>query len=387
MQVFLAGLICCMLGCASHAKKNIQSEIDSIAVRFVPDKRMGICKILSKPGKKDTVILTGETTDLQVKQEIIKTLNNQGISLIDSIVILPDTIKNKKYWGLVTLSVINLRSNPDHRAELVSQAILGTPVLVLKNENSWILIQTPDNYIAWTEITSVKLKSRSEMIEWKKAERVIYLENSGWIYTGPGESKVVGDLVAGCIMQKSGELRGYVSVILPDGRKGAVSKKALMSFDTFRNHMFNDADGVLNMASSLVGVPYLWGGTSTKGVDCSGFVQTVYFMNGRILSRDASLQALHGNSVNILQGFDLLRKGDLLFFGSKENSDLHVTHVAIYKGDGEYINASGRVMINSFDSTRANYNSYRRRSLLAARRIIGVDIDPGIVPVMKHPWY
>jgi hypothetical protein len=58
-----------------------------------------------------------------------------------------------------------------------------------------------------------------------------------------------------------------------------------------------------------------------------------------------------------------------------------------YKGDGEYINASGRVMINSFDSTRANYNSYRRRSLLAARRIIGVDIDPGIVPVVKHPWY
>jgi len=222
---------------------------------------------------------------------------------------------------------------------------------------------------------------------WKKAERVIYLENTGWIYTGPGESGIVGDLVAGNIMQKGGESQGYVNVILPDGRNGFVSKKAVMSFDKFRNQLTIDADGVLNMASSLLGVPYLWGGSSTKGVDCSGFVQTVYFMNGRILSRDASLQALHGYPVSLSEGLSSLRRGDLLFFGSKENSDLHVTHVAIYKGDSEYINASGRVIINSLDSTRSNYSSYRRKSLLLARRIIGVDNDQGIVPVMKHLWY
>jgi cell wall-associated NlpC family hydrolase len=365
----------------------MQPVIDSIAARFVPDQRIGICKILSTEGKDGRVILTGETTDLLAKQEVIKTLYNQGISLVDSIIILPDTLKNERFMGLATLSVINLRKEPDHAAELVSQAILGTPVLILKNTNSWILVQTPDNYIAWTEKSSVKMMSRLEMNEWKNAERVIFIENSGWIYDKADDSGIVGDLVAGSILQKTGESTGYVNVILPDGRKGVVLKKAVESLETFRAQVLNNADGVLSRASSLMGVPYLWGGTSAKGVDCSGFVRTVYFMNGLILQRDASLQALHGFQVDISIGYDLLKKGDLLFFGSRVNSKLRVTHVAIYMGDSEYINSSGRVMINSLDSTRTDYNGYRKRSLLLARRIIDVDNDPGIVPIKKHLWY
>jgi cell wall-associated NlpC family hydrolase len=136
-----------------------------------------------------------------------------------------------------------------------------------------------------------------------------------------------------------------------------------------------------------MGLPYLWGGASIKGVDCSGFVQSVFFRNGIILQRDASLQALHGTSVDITAGFDRLKKGDLLFFGSKNNGTLHVTHVAIYIGNKEYINSSGRVMVNSFDSTQANYSSFKYKSLLSAKRIIGVLEDQGIVSVKNHQWY
>jgi len=385
--VLFAGIMLTIIDCTNPVKEDFQSEIDSIAIRFVPDKRMGICKISSREGDDNTLILAGETTNILAKQEIIKTLNSHGISLVDSIIILPDTILNEKFMGLVTVSVINLRKNPDQRAELVSQAILGTPVLVLKNDNSWLLVQTPDNYIAWTEKSSVNLMSRAEMNRWKKADRIIYLDNSGWIYSGPDKSGVVGDIVAGCILEMTGESKGYVNLILPDGRRGVVDKKSVVSFNMFRNKALKDAGGVLKMASSLLGVPYLWGGSSTKGVDCSGFVQTVYFMNGLILCRDASLQALHGFPVNISLDFSLLREGDLLFFGSREKTALHVTHVAIYKGDSEYIHSSGRVMVNSLDSTRVNYSSNRRKSLLAARRIIDVKNDPGIVPVMKHLWY
>jgi cell wall-associated NlpC family hydrolase len=110
-------------------------------------------------------------------------------------------------------------------------------------------------------------------------------------------------------------------------------------------------------------------------------------MNGLILQRDASLQALHGSVIDISNGYSRLKKGDLLFFGSKVNENQHITHVAIYLGNMEYINSSGRVMINSFDSTQTNYNRKRKNSLLAAKRIIGVKNDPGIVPVFKHPWY
>jgi gamma-D-glutamyl-L-lysine dipeptidyl-peptidase len=134
-------------------------------------------------------------------------------------------------------------------------------------------------------------------------------------------------------------------------------------------------------------LPYMWGGSSSKAVDCSGFVHIVYFMNGIILSRDASLQALHGLAVDISDGWHELQVGDLLFFGSVKNSKPHVTHVAIYKGDSEFIHSAGRVMINSLDSTRSNFSSYRKNTLLSARRIIGSEGSPGIVAVRDHDWY
>lgn len=386
--VLVAGILVSFFGCSTPAIKNRQSEVDSIIDRLVPDQRVDICRITAKAGKKGDLVLSGETTNPIAKQELIKTLNNQSIQLIDSILILPDTLKNEKYSGLVSISVTNLRKKPDHRSEMVSQAILGTPVSILKSENSWILIQTPDRYIAWTEESSVKMMNRSEISSWKNSDRVIFLENYGWIYNSESlNSGVVGDLVSGCILEKTGESKDFVSIVLPDGRKGFVQRKSVSEFSNFRNQNKPKEEMIIRMAESLLGIPYLWGGTSAKGVDCSGFVRTVYFMNGMILMRDASQQALHGTDVDISEGFDNLRKGDLLFFGSKINAKSRVTHVAIYKGDNEYINSSGRVMINSLDSTSASFSRSRLKSLLSARRIIGVSDDPGIVSLSKHLWY
>lgn len=381
------GVLLINTGCRSNMETILQSEINAIAKKWVPDTREAICTISVKSGEKGRVILTGETTSLSAKQEIIKTLDNKNINLVDSILILPDTVRNKKFMGLVTLSVINLRKQPDQAAEMVSQSILGTPVLILKDEDSWLLIQTPDNYIAWTEKSSIRMGTSSEMAAWRRADRVIYLENTGWIYSSPNKSGIVGDLVAGCLMEKVGESDSYILVKLPDDRTGFVEKKALMEFNAFRNQNVPDKEVVIRIASSLLGVPYLWGGSSAKGFDCSGFVQRVFFINGLLLSRDASLQALHGDNIDLSKGLNQLQKGDLLFFGSKEGSKLHITHVAIYFGDNKYINSAGRVQINSLDSTDNNFNKYRLFSLLAARRVIDANSDPGIIPIKQHTWY
>jgi SH3-like domain-containing protein len=290
--------------------------------------------------------------------------------------------------GLVTLSTINLRKEPHHSAELVSQSILGTPVLILKSENSWLQIETPDGYSGWIEDASLKQVSKDEMEAWKKSEKIIYLGNTGWMYNSASDkSGVVGDVVGGSIIEKVGESAGYINVILPDGRKGFIEKGKAMDFKEWKRTVTYSEDSICSMSLTYLGLPYLWGGTSTKGVDCSGLVQSVFFRNGIILQRDASLQAAHGLSVDISDGFSRLRKGDLLFFGSKVNGTTHVTHVALYLGKNEYINSSGRVQINSLDPAKEDYNSHRMSSLLMAKRILGVVNDQGIEYVNKHLWY
>ena len=145
---------------------------------------------------------------------------------------------------------------------------------------------------------------------------------------------------------------------------------------------------MIQFARSMTGFPYMWGGTSTKAVDCSGFVKTIYFMSGTILARDASQQFLYGKPVDVSESIDLLEPGDLLFFGHlRDDGSRRITHVGMYIGDTEVIHSSGMVRINSLDSRRPNFSSYLKETLMGARRLTGVSGQPGIQPVNQHPWY
>lgn len=379
---FICFSLLVLIRCQSAHTSILQADVDRIVSELVPDKRVVICHIRAIKGNDGTVILKGESSDVKIKSEVIKALDASYNNLVDSIVLLPDTTKIPKFYGVAALSVINLRKEPDHASELVSQALLGTPVRILKEDHSWILIQTPDKYLSWTEKSSVKLMDHAKMTEWKNRNKIIFTGSSGWIHCRPDDSCIVSDVVAGCIMGLSGETKNFVSVILPDGREGFVNKKEVKDFSNFRNKAASNGESIIKRASTLLGVPYLWGGSSSKGVDCSGLVQNVFFMNGLILQRDASQQARHGNPVDISSNFDHLESGDLLFFGSRQR----IVHVAIYKGNKEYIHASGRVMINSLDSLSPIYSRYRRSSLVKALRIVNCS-DSGIVRIKDHPWY
>lgn len=374
-------------GCSSVSEIKYQSEIDLVVSKWMTDKRESLCDIKAYSEGSDGIIIRGETTIPQIKEELINTLAKPGILLTDSIIILPDTTHYKKYTGVVSLSVANLRKDPRHSAELVSQAILGTPVVILKEKDSWVLVQTPDKYISWTEKSSLVLMAKNEFNIWKSQAKIICIENSGWIYGSSDESDVVGDFVSGSILEKTGESGKYLMVKFPDGREGVIRKSAANDYNIWRYDSSATADEVVKTAFSFLGLPYLWGGTSSKAVDCSGFIQSVFFRNGLILSRDASLQVRHGLKLDLSKGDSDFHKGDLLFFGSRDEKGDHVTHVALYIGDSEFIHASSRVMVNSLDSTRVNYSGFRKKSLLSARRIIGIEDDEGIVRVGKHHLY
>ena len=108
-------------------------------------------------------------------------------------------------------------------------------------------------------------------------------------------------------------------------------------------------------------------------------------MNGIILARDASLQTNNGELTDTTNNFSNLQPGDLLFFGRTQPEK--VTHVALSLGGTEFIHASGRVKINSFDPESKIYSEYRKNSFIRARRIAGFEGTEGIQLVREHPWY
>jgi SH3-like domain-containing protein len=382
-------LICITPGCRQRTGLAGKARLlaDSITRSMVPDRRVAVCDITVNDGPGSSLVVRGETSVPELAKAIRNTLNKITENLIDSILILPDTTLNKRYLGLVSLSVINIRKEPDHAAELVTQALMGTPVRILKEDGGWYLVQTPDSYIGWAEDASVASMDIHAMKKWKASGRSIFLGNYGNILARPEPGATVSDIVAGCIVERAGESGFYLRVVLPDGRTGFLPAASCMDFKEWMNKSDCTEKSVVSCAGRFLGLPYLWGGTSIKGVDCSGFSKTVYFLNGKILSRDASQQALHGIDIDISKGYKEFRPGDLLFFGKIRDGKKRISHVAIYIGDSEYIHSSGLVRINSLDSTRGNFNRYREVSMLQARRIIGSENDPFIVNVRQHPWY
>ena len=376
--------------CSNDSKLLQQANQISHAVKLqiAPDSREAIFNPAFSINKDNGIVVSGETSLPEAKLALFSALEALEVHLVDSLVVLPEKKLGDKNWGVINLSVVNLRAYPKHSAELVSQSIMGTPVRLLKEENGWYQIQTPDKYIAWVDGAAIAQKTGSEMEVWRNSNRVIFLQDFE-VVKDPLQKEVVTDIVAGAILEIEKENQSCYDLSLPDGRKIQIEKSNCELFSDWKTRELKEASILTKTAKQFLGRPYLWGGTSVKGVDCSGFVKSVYFINGIILARDASLQFLHGDTISPGQGFLKLAEGDLVFFGRAKTDEkpMKVTHVGMYMSHGEYIHSSGRVRINSFEPEAENYNDYRSVTWLGGRRILSRIGESGITRVSEHPWY
>lgn len=363
-----------------------EDSLDSISVIWAPDIREAICEARLVQTDKG-LVLRGETNIPEAKISLTGFLKAKNVNFFDSLKVLPDTSEIKETWGLVDVSVCNIRSSGTYISEMVTQALMGTPVKILKQVKGWYMIQTPDSYLGWVDNDAVISLNEKEYNNWKASPRIIYLRKTGDVYGDPAGKKIVSDIVAGCILslQNSGNL--FYEVLFPDGRTGYIHREEAMPFREWAGKSKPEGKNLIKTAESFMGIPYLWGGTSVKGFDCSGFVKTVYFLNGVILARDASLQFRHGIRVRRSAYPDSLKAGDLLFFGSVRNGRPRPTHVGMYISDTEFIHSSGMVRVNSLDSTRNNFSRSRRDTFIGVRRIIGAEADMGIQMISSHDWY
>ena len=377
-----------LAGCSQQSTPvEMQRDIDSICRKWVPITSESVCiaKLIMLSDKSLTI--KGETNLSEAKSEILGYLESKGIKYSDSLSVLPDLTVGTKKWGLVTVSVCNIRSDPSQAAEMISQSIMGTPVKILKNEGGWYLVQTPDSYIGWTDDDAICLLTDAEIEKWKKSERVIYTSKTGDIFDVSKSGQVVSDIVYGAILCKTGQGLLNYEVNLPDGRSGVIRKSDAADLNKWATRPPAKADELIAFARDQRGTPYLWGGTSTKGLDCSGFAKTIYYSAGTILTRDASSQFLYGKEVDITASLDSLKPGDLLFFGRIRDGRKSITHVGMYIGNKEFIHESGMVKLNSFDPAAENYSERLKGMLQGARRFLGETPDKGSMRIAEHNWY
>ncbi len=375
--IFLMFAFASALFSQSEISQRYVGFIEEIAKKYVPDKRVDVFDVsIYENGER--IILKGETTKKEAKDELIAKFKQVTQNFVDSVLVLPSPELGGKIYGVISVSVASMRAKPSHQSELVNQVLMGSSVKILKRQGYWYFIQTepPEDYLGWIEEGGLVVFDSEGFESWQKMKKVIFTDYFGFVYSQKDKKSVlVSDLSMGNILAVEKDEGEWVKVILPDGRTGYVERNSVVDFERWKKETKLNVNSIINTAKKFVGFPYLWGGTSVRGFDCSGFTKIVFKMNGFELPRDADQQSRLGIEVEPGKDFENLKPGDLLFFGQKAGGDKpeKIVHVGIYLGNKEFIHCSGKVSIDSFDPKAPNFNEYRYKTFVKAKRLIAVD--------------
>ena len=361
--------------------------------KYAPDERDKTydVSLIEKDGK---LILVGSTTEKEAVEALVSRLADAGITAQNRIDLLPSNSLKGKTYGIVCMSTASFNCDGRFSGESGTQALMGMPVRILEeNDDDWYRCINMEGYTAWVITRSVKAMTKAEYEEYLAKPKVFVNKKYSTLYSEKNVSSLpVSDLVWGCILIDEGRQGAWRKVSVADGRTGYVPEEDVIDLNKWMDNAVPTEKNIVETAKQFCGFPYVWGGTSIKGVDCSGLTKSAYFLNGYVLRRDASQQCKTGDSVDVHKFVEgtytkaalaNLRPGDLLFFGRKAENGRkeRVTHVAIYMGDGKIIHSSNILRINSLIPGEKDYYAGAKR-LLKARRIIGTaDQGKGVVSV------
>ena len=227
-------------------------------------------------------------------------------------------------YGICHLSIVPMRANPEDTSELVSQLLYGEIFKIIDQRKKWVKIRcAADDYSGWIDRKQYKALSAEDYTHALGRTPAYSGDLVDYASTANGMLKplIVGSSVHNC------DLLGDTF----EGQK--------------RLHSDGDADLVIEQALLYLGTPYLWGGKTPFGIDCSGLTQMVYRLSGTSIPRDAKDQALLGETLSFIEEST---PGDLAFF---DNAEGKITHVGLIMQDNYILHAHGEVRIDRLDQT------------------------------------
>ena len=311
--------------------KRYQKLIERIRSTRVPDHRSGVFDI-GVEQRDGAVALIGQTTDVAAAEDLLTEARALGATrIIDEIVRLPDPALGTGIFGLVRAAIAPVYLDPSLPAPQISQLVLGMRLDLLARRGDWLRIRGEDGYLGWVHEGYVQLGEH----EWAKAwER----GSNGEPVVSLGAEMIDEEGRALARLPWGARVVRYAGAYeLPDGARGTIGNGEVIDIDRLADRFPPRGDSIARTARRWHGTPYLWGGVTQSGADCSGFAQAVMWMHGIALPRDSDLQARIGEEIDAGRDFGELRAGDLLFFAEHTT---RISHVAIALGAGQIIHSA-----------------------------------------------
>lgn len=352
----------------------LQMRLAEIQSQHTPDLRLDLFETtIDAESKKARV----ETTSAEAREAVRKITSEFSDWTIEA-ALYPEENRelNGNWLALVNFSAIQLQKKPSHASEWGTQSVMGMPVRIIKKApNGWLLIQNYDGYFGYTTSGSVCPKTQEAYNAWFKAKRIVSTELHGHIYTEPSlKSTTLSDLTAGCVVLWKDETiqNNFYKVETPNGRVGWIPVSEGTEWEEWVATRELTADNLIKTARSFLGSPYVWGGNTTNGMDCSGLVNLCFRLNGYCILRDVSQLRREGIDVDRSEGWKNYQPGDLLIFGkNRADGSTSWRHVGIYIGNGRFIHSATSVHEGSLDPESPDYDAYNAKELIKVVRMIG----------------
>jgi gamma-D-glutamyl-L-lysine dipeptidyl-peptidase len=344
------------LAAARRVAREVRAEL-------VPDPRVDVFEVRTRTGA-DGPLIAAVTTVPAAGEALRTRLEAAGVTISLRLRVLPERELQPRTEALIRAPIAPVYRRPTLRSSQITQYVLGVRVTLLARKGRFFRIRGEDAHVGWVHRGYLARGELAWALAWERGEQGEPVVSLGAEVHDQAD-RTFARLPWGARVLKQSAGR----ILLPDGRTGRIGAGEVVPADRLWDRFPARGESVVRTARRWLGAPYLWGGVTPHGVDCSGLVQSVYWIHGVALPRDSDMQAGIGVGIEPGDDFRDLRPGDLLFFAEHRRVD----HVAISMGAGHIIHASagnGSVDLNDMCGD-LEYESALRNRFVGARRLLG----------------